>query len=405
MRIKLCFIGSGSLGLRANLRLAAIANSVPGLGRTRSSWAKFGVMLLSCAIGQGTPGAAAAGVHSKTSGTITTFNVPGAGFTVPIAVNRSGTIAGAYFSSSIDHGFLLSAQGTFTTFDAPNGVNGTRPTGLDQAGTVVGTYLDANDMSHGFSRTADGVFTELTGPGGVNLPPSWIGPTGGMAGTYQDIGGLNHGFRISRHGGLVVFEAPGAGSVAGQGTQGLSINRIGELAGFYTDPGGQAHPYLRSETGAITTIVPPGGFVNGFGYEYAPYRLAPLVSINVGGDVAGAFFLPAQNYYGGIVNGFIRSANGTLTTFGIDNNGPCCIFNYVTAINASDSVIGYEDDYYDSNHGYLRTADGTITLFDAPGAGTQYFQGTFPTAINSAGLIVGTYEDSGYGFHGFIRQP
>ena len=36
-----------------------------------------------------------------------------------------------------------------------------------------------------------------------------------------------------------------------------------------------------------------------------------------------------------------------------------------------------------AGHGYVRTADGTITTFDAPGAGTSPGQGTFPLLVTS----------------------
>jgi len=50
--------------------------------------------------------------------------------------------------------------------------------------------------------------------------------------------------------------------------------------------------------------------------------------------------------------------------------------------------------------GYHR---GTIITFDAPGAGTGYFQGTFAFSINPEGAIAGTYQDSGGVYHGYLR--
>ena len=52
----------------------------------------------------------------------------------------------------------------------------------------------------------------------------------------------------------------------------------------------------------------------------------------------------------------------------------------------------------------MRTPDGTITTFDAPGAGTGLFQGTIPSGINPARAIVGYYLDASYVFHGFLAQ-
>jgi len=51
-----------------------------------------------------------------------------------------------------------------------------------------------------------------------------------------------------------------------------------------------------------------------------------------------------------------------------------------------------------ATHGFLRSAAGTITTFDVPGAPT-----TQPQAINTSGQIAGLYTDSSGVLHGFIR--
>ena len=54
-------------------------------------------------------------------------------------------------------------------------------------------------------------------------------------------------------------------------------------------------------------------------------------------------------------------------------------------------------------HGFVRTANGTLTEFDAPGAGTDTTEGTFPSSINTAGAVAGTYIDANEAYHGFVR--
>jgi hypothetical protein len=54
----------------------------------------------------------------------------------------------------------------------------------------------------------------------------------------------------------------------------------------------------------------------------------------------------------------------------------------------------------------VRSADGTITSFDVPGAD----RGTIPEIINSSGEIMGEYINSegnagSDAFHGFLRKP
>jgi len=56
--------------------------------------------------------------------------------------------------------------------------------------------------------------------------------------------------------------------------------------------------------------------------------------------------------------------------------------------------------------GVLASAkQATITVFDAPGAGTGPGQGTFASAINPAGAITGGTTDASNVTHGFLRSP
>ena len=75
------------------------------------------------------------------------------------------------------------------------------------------------------------------------------------------------------------------------------------------------------------------------------------------------------------------------------------------SINTAGAIAGM---YYDANnayHGFVRAATGTITTFEAPGAGTGAAQGTVSFSINTAGDIAGTYVDARYVYHGFAALP
>jgi hypothetical protein len=52
-----------------------------------------------------------------------------------------------------------------------------------------------------------------------------------------------------------------------------------------------------------------------------------------------------------------------------------------------------------SNHGFVRAADGTITVFDPPGSVETEVLG-----IGGGGAITGYYSD-GTAWHGFVRHP
>ena len=88
------------------------------------------------------------------------------------------------------------------------------------------------------------------------------------------------------------------------------------------------------------------------------------------------------------------------------------------AINSGGTIAGFFSDSIGLVHGFLRTPDGVITVFDAPDAGTQSVpgfvptplgvlggQGTYATSINKAGAITGLYVDIANVLHGFLRAP
>jgi hypothetical protein len=77
------------------------------------------------------------------------------------------------------------------------------------------------------------------------------------------------------------------------------------------------------------------------------------------------------------------------------------------ANNIEGAIVGYYTDTNIVPHAFLRTRDGQITSFDAPGAGLGYGlnQGTVAYSINDLGVITGEFQDSGYVYHGFVRFP
>ena len=78
---------------------------------------------------------------------------------------------------------------------------------------------------------------------------------------------------------------------------------------------------------------------------------------------------------------------------------------FPAAINKRGEVAGHCLDSIGVAHGFVRDAQGRITVFEAPGAGSRQREGTFVTDINNAGTIVGYYLDSSAVHHGFVREP
>ena len=168
------------------------------------------------------------------------------GGTIPIAIDQNGDIAGTYYlnQNSQFHGFVYPSNGTITTFDVPGagGSNndwfmvGTVAIGIDSAGDVAGAYTDTSTLRHGFLRSASGTVLTFDAPGagvvgiccGFEFEEGTAGvginTAGEIAGAYLDADHVYHGFLRSASGGITTFEAPNAGSGTLQGSIYFGIN-------------------------------------------------------------------------------------------------------------------------------------------------------------------------------------
>jgi hypothetical protein len=103
----------------------------------------------------------------------------------------------------------------------------------------------------------------------------------------------------------------------------------------------------------------------------------------------------------------IAQPDGSFTMFDAvpSPSSPCCTWTYGITINPAGVIAGYDNDYRAVNHGFRRARNGTITILDAPTAGTGLGQGTLAVGINPAGQITGYYIDASYVNHGFVWTP
>src|SRR5438046_2359047 len=182
-------------------------------------------------------------------GALATFDAPNAGTgpgqgTIVFSVDCLNP-AGAITATSLDannvfHGVLRAPDGTMTTFDVPGAgtgpFQGTLTFGINQAGTIEGDYVDSSDATHGFVRASDGTITTFdvagagTGPGQGTVPEN-ISTPGVVTGNYVDASDVNHGFVRAKHGAITTFDVPGAGTGPGQGTIPFCNNPVDTLTG------------------------------------------------------------------------------------------------------------------------------------------------------------------------------
>jgi predicted membrane protein len=75
-----------------------------------------------------------------------------------LSINAAGAITGYYYDlRNALRGFVRATNGTITTFNVPGaGITstlGTYAAGINDAGAIAGYYYDANNVVHGFQRT------------------------------------------------------------------------------------------------------------------------------------------------------------------------------------------------------------------------------------------------------------
>ena len=155
-----------------------------------------------------------------------------------------------------------------------------------------------------------------------------------------------------------------------------SINGKGSITGLYFDGSGAVHGFVRAADGTITTFDAPG------------FGTSPQ-GINNKRSITGRYEDSSN-----VEHGFVRAADGTTTTF--DPSGSTA--TVPVSINRKGSIVGSYRDSGNVGHGFVRAADGTITTFDAPGS-----IATGARSINDHGAIAGSYADSGNIIHGFVR--
>jgi hypothetical protein len=254
-------------------------------------------------------------------GKITSFDAPGAGLgagldqgTVAYSVNDFGVIAGQFEDpSNVFHGFIRFPNGAFETFDAPGAGTGedqgTLAFNINPQGATSGIYYDASSAQHGFVRSAAGKITTFDPPDAVGYTmvceETCLNPQGADAGFYLDVNSVLHAFVREPNGKITEINAPGAGTAAGQGTEGASITPTGVITGPFVDSNNTYHGYVRTPDGKFTTFDIPGAA------DTLPF------SLNLFETTTGIW--TNTNF---AFHGFSRSAFGNVALFDAPDAGP-----------------------------------------------------------------------------------
>jgi uncharacterized membrane protein len=180
-------------------------------------------------------------VRDGTTGAYSSFSFPGAIFTQALGINNAGSIVGLYIDSKNQyHGFLKTGD-SFTSIDV-YGASYTDAWKINDSGQIVGRY---GSPDQGYLYSA-GSFSAV-------MPQhfAWaygINNSGNIVGLYVDTNG-DHGF-VKVGNTFIPIDYPGNTGV----TAAYDINNYGSIVGWYTDP-------TAGERGFLATPVPlPGDF-------------------------------------------------------------------------------------------------------------------------------------------------
>ena len=305
----------------------------------------------------------------------------------PYGMNDAGVIVGFFVDQNVVSHAYVEQRGQFTQLDAPGAGSGQ---GLDQGttacaisddGIIVGQFLDSNSAIHGFIRSTQGVFTQVDAPDEGSGPYQGsyltnVNPAGTSAGFYFDANGVSHSFVRSAAGTLVEFDPQGATTSY---PCDLCLNRAGAVAGTFQDGSGMNHGYLREPSGKIVQIDVPGA-QQGAGYG------TNVGGLNLEGVAAGTYYTKT-----GSLGGYLRYPDGHFDTFSGPDGGPdvfgLTIYDALTGNTAADT-------------GFFRAANGRIKQFAAPD-GVQ----TFPYGLNKSNQVYGAYVDATGLNHSFSWTP
>jgi len=278
------------------------------------------------------------------------------------------------------------------SFDVPAAVNGTQPSGINDRGEITGAYFDANNYAHGFVRKSDGWIVIFDAPQ-VGYPavfsgtvPTGINNRGDVVGAYTDGAGATHGFVRSAHGKFTIIDDPSSTS-SPPATFAQAINDWGKVVGYWIDASSNPHGFVRHVDGSLTTVDPTGDL------------LSQCYHINDLGEVGGDWTDAAT----GTSHGMLLYPSGKLVTFDAPNAGTT-FGGLGQALNLEGSFAGTYTDTNGGLHGYVRYANGRFREFKAPLGGDSNFTGTWAASLNLLGTAVGfSVEADGATVDGYVR--
>ena len=135
----------------------------------------------------------------------------GAVGTAVTAVNNAGTIVGYYVDAKGNTAAFMDQRGVWTHYAGPGQSTVTKYLGINDAGVKVGFYTDRHGANVGFEIGAKNAgFLRIRPPGSASVTPSAINDQGAVVGYMTSARGAVEGFLWSQAGSFTKFSYPGA---------------------------------------------------------------------------------------------------------------------------------------------------------------------------------------------------
>ncbi len=311
--------------------------------------------------------------------------------TYSFAINNSDQVLGDYYDANDDvHGFIYNIiTQIFTDISDPSaaevasggGVHGTHAEGFNDAGQVVGYYVDASGAIHGFLYNA-GTYTTLDDPAAVNgTVGEGINDAGEVVGYYLDAEGNTQVFTYSNG----VYTDVNDPSIDGGGIQDLSINDAGQIVGTYDN--GELQGFLANPlTAAAMLQIATGGTLTLSGATIIGVTITNNGEIDVIGSSAIEGADPMINDGTLLVNGGIFDIAVPLIGNGADTIEDDSTLELAAANGQSVTYAGT---------GGTLLANGPITGGSQPGISATTSTGAALTiTINGVGAVTSTGADA-----------
>ncbi len=248
----------------------------------------------------------------------------------------------------------------------------TQALSINEAGDIVGSYVDANFLMRGF-RYDGRSFTTLSYYGAETIAIG-LNNTGSVVGAYRDLG-IVHGFRL-KDGNYETVDVPNSTWTEAQG-----INDAGQIGGLYLSPAYRYHGFVLNDNGAYELIHMPNALET------------KVFAINGSGQVVGAYL-----DFDGRTRGFVASPVAPSDATGIELTD---LPGISVSANSNSGAGGEPEnaiDNLDYANGLYSWVAGDHGAIDDP----NWLQVDLGANFNIAGVeLRGIFNDPNMGYEGY----